>query len=100
MATATLVADDIAALAARWRLPNLVARSARAWSRHPWPLTLALATAAFVVVTAAGVAGGGATDASRLGGAAALGFLEAVAILAGFACCGRLLGLRPEARCL
>jgi hypothetical protein len=95
-ATETPVADDIDALAARWRLPNLVGRSALALSRHAWPATLLLAAAAFLIVTAAGVASGGGAHASRLGGAATLGLLEAAAIVAGFACCGRLLSLRTH----
>ena len=96
-ATETSVADDIAALAARWRLPNLVGRTALALSRHAWAVTLLVAAAAFLVVTAAGVASGGGAHASHLGGAATLGSLEAAAIVAGFACSAHLLGLRTHA---
>jgi hypothetical protein len=85
--------DALDALTARPLLRRLVRPPARTMLRHPWPATLLVASAAFVAVTAVGLAG----DRESLAAAAAAGGLEATVIVAAFAAFGRLLGLRPSA---
>jgi hypothetical protein len=89
--TAEPLLDDVDALAERAHLPRVVRRAVHNLLMHPWPTALLIAAAAFVAVTAVGVAGAHGSVAS----AVVLGGIEAAGILVGFATFGSLLGLRP-----
>ena len=75
------VAADLLALAPRVAPPWLALR------RHPWRACAALATAIFLAVSLGGLVQGG--DPSPF-----VGLIEALAVVAGFAAFGRVLGLR------
>jgi hypothetical protein len=94
---AVMLRDDLRVLGARLRLRWPLPIAALDPLRHPWRLTLLIAALAFAGVTAVPLAGGGAQHASVVASAAALGMIEAAAIIVGFAAFGRFLGLRDRA---
>jgi len=94
---ATLLLDDVVALAAR--LPLSLPFRFTAWHplRHPWRVASLVAAVSFAAVTGVQLVGGGLHHPSIVG-AALLGLFEAVAIICCFALVGRFLGLRDAAR--
>jgi hypothetical protein len=89
-----MLLEDVAALTRRLPLPRQLSLSALHPVAHPWRLTSLVAAFACVAVTGSQLIAANAPHASALVSAAALGLLEALAIITGFALFGRVLGMR------